>query len=280
MGGVTCVVYEMSGGGGGVPPSQFMMGVAGGGGGGGTYPSGGGGGTFPEGGGGNSRIGFIGGSSTGGAGISTALPPPFLTKLYELVEDEKTDDLVGWSADGRSFTVHKTTQFARDVLPRYFKHNNFSSFVRQLNQYGFHKQDPDNWTFGHENFRKGRKDLLVDITRRKSKVQIQSTMGAENLLSNQKLMIELDKYGIVGEVETLRRHKDVLMKELMNARKEESKLKRKCDVHESRIKQLETNMKKMQEFLFYYFSPILQNYGKQRLSPFLHETKSVSDLSE
>lgn len=223
MGGVTCVVYEMSGGGGGVPPSQFMMGVAGGGGGGGTYPSGGGGGTFPEGGGGNSRIGFIGGSSTGGAGISTALPPPFLTKLYELVEDEKTDDLVGWSADGRSFTVHKTTQFARDVLPRYFKHNNFSSFVRQLNQYGFHKQDPDNWTFGHENFRKGRKDLLVDITRRKSKVQIQSTMGAENLLSNQKLMIELDKYGIVGEVETLRRHKDVLMKELMNARKEESK---------------------------------------------------------
>jgi heat shock transcription factor len=67
--------------------------------------------------------------------ISSSVPAPFLTKTYFLVNDPSTDDIVSWGEDNTTFVVWRPPEFARDLLPNYFKHNNFSSFVRQLNTY-------------------------------------------------------------------------------------------------------------------------------------------------
>ncbi|XP_010922077.1 heat stress transcription factor B-4 [Elaeis guineensis] len=96
------------------------------------------------------------------------VPAPFLTKTYQLVDDPCTDHIVSWGEDETTFVVWRPPEFARDLLPNYFKHNNFSSFVRQLNTYGFRKIVADRWEFANEFFRKGEKHLLSEIHRRKT----------------------------------------------------------------------------------------------------------------
>ncbi|KLO18591.1 hypothetical protein SCHPADRAFT_819769 [Schizopora paradoxa] len=114
--------------------------------------------------------------------------PQFLQKLYEMVSNSSTNHLIKWSDAGDSFVVLDHERFARDVLPRWFKHNNFASFVRQLNMYGFHKiphlqqgvlkseTETELWNFEHPSFRRNQPDLLCLITRKK---QVPDRAGGE-----------------------------------------------------------------------------------------------------
>ncbi|KAI8341116.1 HSF-type DNA-binding-domain-containing protein [Chlamydoabsidia padenii] len=101
----------------------------------------------------------------------------FVHKLYNMVLDDQYQHLIAWSYTGASFIVCNIMDFSRDVLPKHFKHNNFSSFVRQLNMYGFHKVNKSPrghrtlaenqiWEFSHQKFLRGRPELLDDIKRK------------------------------------------------------------------------------------------------------------------
>ncbi len=107
--------------------------------------------------------------------------PAFLNKLRSMVDDPNTDELIRWSPDGASFFVPNHVRFGDEVLPRFFKHNRFSSFVRQLNMYGFHKvphlqqgalkhdspQESELWEFSNPHFHRDHPDWLAKVQRKK-----------------------------------------------------------------------------------------------------------------
>ena len=72
-------------------------------------------------------------------GAVSARVPPFLTKLYEILTAESAD-IVSFNPGVASFTIQNPTVFAKEVLPRYFKHNKLGSFSQQLHTYGFRRR--------------------------------------------------------------------------------------------------------------------------------------------
>ncbi|RKF57909.1 putative flocculation suppression protein [Erysiphe neolycopersici] len=103
----------------------------------------------------------------------------FIHKLYNMLEDPSMQHLITWSETEDSFVMSPSNDFAK-VLSQYFKHTNISSFVRQLNMYGFHKVSdvfqtgsPESplWEFkhGNGNFKRGDLIGLREIKRRASR---------------------------------------------------------------------------------------------------------------
>uniref|UniRef100_A0A803MRP0 HSF-type DNA-binding domain-containing protein n=1 Tax=Chenopodium quinoa TaxID=63459 RepID=A0A803MRP0_CHEQI len=120
-------------------------------------------------------------------------PPPFLNKTFDMVENPESDPIISWGESFNSFIIWDEHKFSTDLLSKYFKHSNFSSFVRQLNTYGFRKVStahPVRWEFAHPGFQKGKKDLLKTIKRR---AQGNGTNSNARLLHQKETEIEILK---------------------------------------------------------------------------------------
>ncbi|MFS8030421.1 putative transcription factor HSF-type-DNA-binding family [Helianthus anomalus] len=181
---------------------------------------------------------------------SVNAPPPFLVKTYDMVDDPATDKVVSWSATNNSFVVWDPPEFARDLLPKYFKHNNFSSFVRQLNTYGFRKVDPDRWEFANEGFLRGQKHLLKTIVRRKSASgHPQPPQQTHQQTSSVGACVEVGKFGLEEEVERLKRDKNVLMQELVRLRQQQQSTDSQMQSMVQRLQGMEQRQQQMMSFL-------------------------------
>ena len=119
--------------------------------------------------------------------------PNFLLKLYQILENESYKDIIHWTEDGKYFIISNLHDFTEQILPKYYKHNNYSSFIRQLNMYDFHKKKSgqNEHVFHHQNFIKDRKDLLKLIKRKSKKENIPMNNNNDILFNNQNNYLQL-----------------------------------------------------------------------------------------
>ncbi|KAI4371000.1 hypothetical protein MLD38_019281 [Melastoma candidum] len=169
--------------------------------------------------------------------------PPFLAKTYEMVEDPSTDSVVSWTPSNKSFVVYDPLEFTRDVLPRYFKHSNFSSFIRQLNTYGFKKIDPEKWEFANDDFVRGQVQQLKNIHRRKP-VHSHSLKNLQSRGSSSPLT-EAERKELEEEIERLKDEKEALNLEVEKQEQEQESFEMEMQKLKDRFLRIEQRQKDM-----------------------------------
>ncbi|XP_072962152.1 heat stress transcription factor A-5 [Typha angustifolia] len=180
------------------------------------------------------------GAGGGGGGGGSGGPAPFLLKTYEMVDDSSTDAIVSWSAGEASFVVWNPPDFAARLLPTYFKHNNFSSFIRQLNTYGFRKIDPEKWEFSNDFFIKGQKHLLKNIHRRKPIHSHSNPPGS---------LLDSERAALEEEIDRLSRERSSIEATLLRFKQQQSGARIQIEDLERRLLDMEQRQLKMIAFL-------------------------------
>lgn len=187
-----------------------------------------------------------------------------------MVTDEQSNDVIAWNENGRTFTVWKPDVLESEYLPKTFKHSNFASFVRQLNNYGFRKCHSDRYEFGVEGFERGRPELLTtlkrhDAPRSKRGGASSSTAkkagegsgagrgGASKGPSSLALKgdsLELGHYGgLANELEFLKRDRALLVQEVMRLRDAQLLQREEVSRLQARLEHTENFQTQMRQFV-------------------------------
>lgn len=151
--------------------------------------------------------------------------PGFILKLWKMVNDSQCNDLISWSDNGTSFIIIDPAKFSQE-LSKYFKHNNLSSFIRQLNMYGFRKvatiensglhPGVDDLHFYHPEFVRGHKERLAGI-KRKLPQKLVETIDLKNVYRGI-TEIEDRQKDVSKSLSDLRRENEMLWQELHDLR--------------------------------------------------------------
>lgn len=108
---------------------------------------------------------------------------------------------------------------------------------------GFRKVDPDKWEFANEGFLKGQKHLLKTIRRRKT------PPNPPHQLQSLSSSLEIGRYALDGEIDRLKRDKNILMNEVIKLRQEQQNTRAHLQAMEERLKGTEQKQQQMMTFL-------------------------------
>lgn len=160
--------------------------------------------------------------------------PIFLRKTYHMIDTCDTS-VACWSEDGETFVVKDPIKFEKQIIPQFFKHSKFSSFVRQLNFYAFRKikyadtiridpkleaETANYWRFRHEKFQRGKPELLGEIKRMNGQKQQHKKETADTPISApviqtaQVPLVETENSALKSEVSNLKQRIEAMTKNI------------------------------------------------------------------
>lgn len=100
----------------------------------------------------------------------------FLSKLYDILNNDQYKDIIHWNTEGNAIKIKDVTKLCEIVLPKYYKHEKYSSFVRQLNMYGFNKVKgglKEELIFEHNKFNKNiTKEQIKEIVQENKRIKL------------------------------------------------------------------------------------------------------------
>ena len=95
-------------------------------------------------------------------------PQAFPRKVFEILSEQPAE-IISWTPSGLAFMIHDMPRFVSEVLQKYFAHQKFSSFQRQLNLYGYRRIEPGGdepaGSYYHPSFRQDGEDLVGEVRR-------------------------------------------------------------------------------------------------------------------
>ncbi|KAJ1524397.1 hypothetical protein ONE63_010897 [Megalurothrips usitatus] len=215
--------------------------------------------------------------------------PAFLAKLWKLVDDPETSELISWTEEGTSFYIRDQAQFSRKLLPMYYKHNNMASFIRQLNMYGFHKivsadagslrLDKDEMEFAHQYFLRGCPYLLEHIKRKVGKSQVLSGKLEEGKDGSNGVMVKAEFMNkLLSEVKHMRGRQDSVENRLSTMKQENEALWRELSLLRQKHLKQQTIVNKLIQFLVTLVQPS-QRLSKRRYPLMINNVSHTSGKS-
>jgi hypothetical protein len=116
--------------------------------------------------------------------------PEKLHCMLEYAEDQGLHDILTWTGNGLAFIVHEPDMLTMTILPIFFGATKYRSFVRQLNNWSFHRctgysachnnnSNSSSTIFEHPYFIRGKKSLCENLTRESFKRSSDNTSRAQ-----------------------------------------------------------------------------------------------------
>lgn len=176
----------------------------------------------------------------------------------------------------RPASVTDQERFSKEILGRWFKHQNFGSFVRQLNLYGFRKvphlqqgalhsdtsQEP--LCFENNNFHRGQPDLLHLISRKKQanpgredgageKTTSKDTNTNGNAATSPRLLTSsngaLDVNNLLTGIAAIKRHQSQISNELNELKRNNQALWQEAIAARERYQRQQDTVERILKFL-------------------------------